>query len=609
MRLGRLLDIRLLLAVGLTAALIGAVACGSSGEPDTATGGAGADTAASTGATDGSTTGDTTASPETTAEPSAYQITGGHVNLLVTNIGNGKLDPFLTEGEDLKFQRIFQAPLVGGKGGSELTPSVAQDWSVSADGKVWTFTINVGSIKAHDGKVITRDDVFFNLDSRLGEEALRLLETTYYEPRDVALTALIDGVTKGPADDQVQITFNTVRLDFAFNWSENSQGANPMIVPEASMRERAGATGFEGYETDPVGIGSMRVTDFVLEQKYSFERFDDFFWTPENGYDEDRRVTFDTLTIELVPEPAARLAALRSGDAQLIEANINMIGDIESIDGASVAWQNESSYNLVVYVDCWQETMWCYRKEARQAAEHAIDKDLIVNDLYTPEAVAANGFSHVTPNALGWGENLAPRPYDLEKSYELLKSIGFGGPNGDDGTDANGEQVSFTVYTWEAGDLPGLPDLAQLYKDFWVDGLGWDVKVVVGDAASTRQQWNNRELPGDVLVRTNEARYDGTSIAQGSYLNKEIAWRVIDDPALEPWASTTTPRVMEGLSDLNPETRHATYNAMWDYLQEQTHWGDGFHTNVPWGLGSEIESYEPWSLVPYVTAIWTLKFK
>jgi ABC-type transport system substrate-binding protein len=609
MRLGRLLDIRLLFAVGLAAALIGAVACGSSGEPDAATDGAGADTAASTGATDGSATGDTTSSPEATAEPSAYEITGGHVNLLVTNIGNGKLDPFLTEGEDLKFQRIFQAPLVGGKGGSELTPSVAQDWSVSADGKVWTFTINVGSIKAHDGNVITRDDVFFNLDSRLGEEALRLLETTYYEPRDVALTALIDGVTKGPADDQVQITFNTVRLDFAFNWSENSQGANPMIVPEASMRERAGATGFEGYETDPVGIGSMRVTDFVLEQKYSFERFDDFFWTPENGYDEDRRVTFDTLTIELVPEPAARLAALRSGDAQLIEANINMIGDIESIDGASVAWQNESSYNLVVYVDCWQETMWCYRKEARQAAEHAIDKDLIVNDLYTPEAVAANGFSHVTPNALGWGENLAPRPYDLEKSYELLKSIGFGGPNGDDGTDANGEQVSFTVYTWEAGDLPGLPDLAQLYKDFWVDGLGWDVKVVVGDAASTRQQWNNRELPGDVLVRTNEARYDGTSIAQGSYLNKEIAWRVIDDPALEPWASTTTPRVMEGLSDLNPDTRHATYNAMWDYLQEQTHWGDGFHTNVPWGLGSEIESYEPWSLVPYVTAIWTLKFK
>ena len=72
------------------------------------------------------------------------------------------------------------------------------------------------------------------------------------------------------------MTFKTVRLDFAFNWSENSQGASPMIVPEATMRERAGANGFEGYETDPVGIGPMSVTDFVLEQKYSFEKFDDF---------------------------------------------------------------------------------------------------------------------------------------------------------------------------------------------------------------------------------------------------------------------------------------------------------------------------------------------
>jgi hypothetical protein len=151
--------------------------------------------------------------------------------------------------------------------------------------------------------------------------------------------------------------------------------------------------------------------------------------------------------------------------------------------------------------------------------------------------------------------------------------------------------------------------LAQLYKDFWTDGLGWEITVEVGDASSTRQRWNNRELGGNVLVRTNECRYDGTSIAQGSYLNPDIAWRVIDDPTLEPWASTTTPVVQESLSDLNLETRAASYNAMWDYLQEETHWGDGFNTNLPWGLGTDVESYEPWTLVPYVTAIWTLKLK
>ncbi len=599
MGLKRFVSVRLLLALALAAGLIGAVACGgASDEPAPSSGDSGAASTAPT------------AMPEAAGEAMMAESSGGHVNLLVTNIGNGKFDPLLTEGEDLKFQRIFQVAMVGGGGGSVLTPAVAKEWSVSEDGLTWTFTINDGNIMAHDGSVITRDDVFFNLDSRMGEEAASLLAAAYYEPRDVAFAERVDQVLKGPGDDQVQVVFNTVRLDFAFNWSENAQGASAMIVPEAAMRSRAGATGFEGYEDDPIGIGSMMVNmdETIHEQRYSFEKFDDFFWTTANGYSEDRSVTFDTLTMELVPEPAARLAALRSGDAQLIEANINMIGDIEGIDGASIAWQKESSYNWVVYVDCWDESLWCFPVEARQAAEHAINKDEIATGLYSPESVNMDSWSHVTPNSLGWGENLRPRPYDVAKAKELLMSIGYGGADGSDGTDANGEQISFKVYTWEAGDLPLLPDLAQLYKDFW-DELGWEVEVVVGDAAATRQQWNNREFPGDVLVRTNEGRYDGTSITQGGFLNPAIAWRAVDNYENEPWASTTTPVVEKGLSDLNSATRAASYNEMYDYLQDQAYWGDGFNTNVPWGLGSDVASYEPWSLVPYVTAIWTLKLK
>ena len=603
MTLRRFLNLRLLLAAGLAVALTGAVACGGASE-------APAPAATSAPAAMMAATEAPAAMPAATEAPAMMAESGGHVTTLVTNLGNGKYDPFLTEGEDLKFQRIFQVALVGGKGGSELTPAVAERWEVSDDGLVWTFDIKEDTIQAHNGDTITRDDVFFNLDSRMGVEAQALLEAGYYEPRDVAFAERVDSVDKGPADNQVHVTFNTVRLDFAFNWSENAQGADPMIVPESAMRACTEGIGFSCYEDNPIGIGAMTVNkgDSILKQKYSFEKFEDFFWHPGNGYDEDRRVGFDTLTLEVVPEPAARLAALRAGDAQLIEANINMVGDIESTDGASIAWQKESSYNWVVYVDCWDESLWCWHKEARQAAEHALDKDEIVNGLYSPEAINADSWSHVTPNSLGWGENLRPRAYDLAKSAELLKSIGFGGADGLDGTDANGEQIAFTIYTWEAGDLPLLPDLAQLYKDFW-DELGWDVDVVVGDAAATRQAWNNREYPGNVLVRTNEARYDGTSITQGAYNNKAIAWRAIDDPEKEPWASSTTPVVIEGLSDLNAATRQQSYNEMYAYLHDQAYWGDGFNTNVPWGLGTDVASYEPWSLVPYVTAIWTLRLK
>ena len=65
-------------------------------------------------------------------------------------------------------------------------------------------------------------------------------------------------------------------------------------------------------------------------------------------------------------------------------------------------------------------------------------------------------------------------------------------------------------------------------------------------------------VSGPFLVRTNEGRFDGTSIAQAGFLNENIAWRAVDNWQNEPWASTTTPVVQKGLSDLNPNTRNAS---------------------------------------------------
>ena len=231
----------------------------------------------------------------------------------------------------------------------------------------------------------------------------------------------------------------------------------------------------------------------------------------------------------------------------------------------------------------------------------ALDRDAITNKLYSPEAVEAQGWAHVTPHALGWSEALIPPPMNVEKGKQLLASVGF-----KDGKDAQGNPVQITIDTWEAGDLPFLPQLAELYKQFWEEAYGWKVEVRVGEASAVRQQWNNRQLPGDVLVRTNEARYDGTSVALGGYLNPDIAWRTDKAPDLEPWASTTTPIAKKGLDVVSPpDAREKAYREMYQQLASYTYWGYGLSTNVPWGYGSRVASYQPWTLVPYLTAIWT----
>ena len=331
----------------------------------------------------------------------------------------------------------------------------------------------------------------------------------------------------------------------------------------------------------------------MLGQKYQFERFDDYFYTPDNGYDEDRRPKFQYLDLEIVLEGATRAAALAAGDADIIEANINMLDQINSISDSQIAWQDESSHTWFVNVDCWTEDLWCYSKPARQATIYAVDYASIVDNLYARGATR-KGWTWVTQNAMGYSPEIDAFPYDPVKAKQLWADAGLG------------EGVEITIHTWDAGDLPFLPQVAELVASAWTDVLGANVSVNVGDQQSIKAAWNNRQYAGDVLIRTNEARYDGTSITRGSYTNPDIAWRATADSRVEPWKSIAD-QVHVALNDINPETRPDSFTDVYRYLQDLSYTYGPFSSNVPWGVGPRIKKYEPWTLVPYLTGIWTIE--
>jgi ABC-type transport system substrate-binding protein len=537
---------------------------------------------------------------------------GQTLDILVTNIGNGRFDTWLADGEDAKFHRIMNIGVVGGGGGKLLVPSITKSWEVTPDGMDWTFTAVDGVFTDHMGNPLGLQDAFWTVDKVFGNLTYELQQSGYYEPRDTADADPFEKVELGPGDDQFTVyAKDAPRMDAPFFLSENAQGPQGMLqsYTYTMSQVKDGDLGYEGFEENPVGTGSMKLTDWVPEQSWEFERYVDFAWYPENPnpaaeglFTEDRRMKWEFLNMEVVPEDATRTAALQGGKADLIEANILMTEGIEAA-GGKIVWQDESAYNWVVMVDCWEPDMWCWDKRVRQAMEYAVDRYTIANELYGRGATV-KGWNHVTPNSLGYGPELDPLPYDLDKAKALLAEAGIV-----DGKMANGEQVSFKIYTWEAGDTPLLPELSQLFADAYNNDLGMNVEVVVGDASAVRQQWNNRELPANMLVRTNEARYDGTSSLDGGYNSKTIAWRAIRDPDEEPWASVTTPIVRKALGDVNLETRDASFLEAYKVVKDENNFWSGFYTNLPWGVGPEAnaESYKPWELVSYITAVWTIE--
>ena len=93
-----------------------------------------------------------------------------------------------------------------------------------------------------------------------------------------------------------------------------------VILPKRPVQHEEAAV--EAYAKNPIGAGPMVLTDHVPAEVMEFERFDDYYYQPENGFDEDRRVKFSTLELRLVPEEATRVAAIRSGEADVAPASL-----------------------------------------------------------------------------------------------------------------------------------------------------------------------------------------------------------------------------------------------------------------------------------------------
>ena len=555
--------------------------------------------------------------PAPAASTSESGLTDETLTLLVANVGaTGGWDPTRSGGaEFMKVTRYYNCNLVGGGGGGILKRGVADSWTVSGDGKTIDFKIADG-IKAHDGSDIDLEDAWWRFEFAFGESALN---RPGVDPTSIGLAQVTESIQKID-DNTLRLVFTNPRPDTPFLMSENSQGEDGQIFNADHWKEVTGynsaggdisQTDDQAYQNNPDSCGSMKFVDQVPGQKFELERFDDYFYQPANGYDEDRRPKFAKYVTEVVPEAATRIAGLQAGQADMIEANVFLLEDIEAA-GGQVVYQPEAAYSWIVFVDCWDPELWCYDKRVRQALEYAINKDAIIDSLYNRDMAIPQGWQHVTPSTIGYRDGVAdPRPYDLDMAKQLLEEAGYPG----------GEGIPpFEIWTWEAGDLPLQPQLAEVFGATWSNDLDLDVTVRTGDATSVRQQWNERKLPGSVLVRTNETRWNGLSITRGmyTYAAGAKAWRICDPvwtsdahPDGDPVCRRLNDLVTEKLvNEVTVDAWETNFPEVYSELREENHAFSPFFVNLPWGMGPRIKpgSWEPWPVVTYNTAMWTIEF-
>ena len=301
------------------------------------------------------------------------------------------LDPQNTQsnpGEQVN--RMMYENLVRFNAKMQVEPALAESWTQSPDGLVWTFELRKG-IRFHDGTPFDAKAVKYFFDRVLGDE--KPFKASLYTPF-VQGAQVVD-------DHTVRVTLKQPFAAFLFRLAHSAGG---IVSPAAHQKYGKDLT------LHPVGTGPFKFKEWVKSDHVTLER-NDGYW--------GGKPLLDSVVVKTVREDAARVLMLEAGDADLIlnippEDITRLRKDprfaIESIPTARA---------LYVVINVKKKPFDDVR--VRQALNYAVNRESIVKNLYQGNAEAISGI--VAPLQNGYAK-LPGYAHDPKKAKELLAQAG-----------------------------------------------------------------------------------------------------------------------------------------------------------------------------------------
>ncbi len=285
---------------------------------------------------------------------------------------------------------------------SDLVPGLATSWTVDAADKTkWTFKLRPG-VKFHDGSDFTADAVVWNLDKLLKSDAPQ------YDPRQSAQgKTRIPAVATYKAVDPLTVEIVTkapdATLPYQIAW---------IMMSSPAQWEKVGKS-WDAFAKQPSGTGPWKLTLFAPRERAEMVPFKEY-------WDTNRVPKLDKLVLVPLPEANARVAALRSGQVDWIEAPAP--DAVASLKGAGFTIvTNAYPHNWTWHLSRVEGSPWNDIR-VRKAANLAIDRDGL-KELLGGLAIPAKGF--MPPGHQWFGHPTFDVTYDPDAAKKLLAEAGY----------------------------------------------------------------------------------------------------------------------------------------------------------------------------------------
>lgn len=294
-------------------------------------------------------------------------------------------------------------------GTTELRPGLAESYSISDDGMLFTFKLRPG-VKFHNGREMTAEDVKYSLD-RVTNPATQSPGAGFfgsikgYDAMAGGSATTLEGVT---VVDPLTVEIALSRPDATFLHVMALNFAS--VVPKEAV-EAAG----DDFGKQPVGTGAFKLEEWTLGQRLVFAKNADY-WRAGVPY-------LDTVTFEVGQEPIVALLRLQNGEVDVPGDGIPPAKFTEVMGNPEEAARVVEGGQLQTgYITLNVTTPPFDKVEVRQAVNMAINKDRIVQ-IINGRAVPAN--QPLPPSMPGYTQGYAGYPYDPAKAKEMLAAAGL----------------------------------------------------------------------------------------------------------------------------------------------------------------------------------------
>lgn len=281
-------------------------------------------------------------------------------------------------------------------------PLLASSWTVSEDGKLYTFKLRE-NVKWHDGQPFTSADVKFTFDEALSK----------YHPRAASMIKRL--ALKVEAVDATTVTFELNQSYAPFLRQLTVMDAP--IIPAHVYKD----TDFKNNPANqnPVGTGPFKLAEWNRGLSITLERNPDYWQAP--------KPYLDRIVYQIIPQAAGRVAALETGEIDFAADYYLAKTDLPRLMDSGQFQVREGGSLPAFYLAKMNTTGPVFaKKEARQALAFAVDRkrmaQQVMNRFGRPGIGAwGDGFPWMVDREVNYDTLY---PYDPEKAKGLLQEAG-----------------------------------------------------------------------------------------------------------------------------------------------------------------------------------------